>query len=484
MSRGQHLARTLAVCAAIAAPAACVVPPLENPSPGVSEEWHAAVPQNPKDQIDVLFLVDNSPSMKPMSAALSARFREFLQVFRDTAARDGRYANLHIGVVTSDLGAPRTGVPACDDSDGGRLVTRGHAAPAGCKGPVGRPFIEFDFDPSAVGRSNLPDGQSLEDTFTCMASVGGEGCGYEHQLEAVYRALREVPENAGFLRDEARLAVVFVTNEDDCSAPPTTDLFDRSKTGYGDAGSFRCTRWGIQCAGLAPPDESGGLLASCVPAPNPNGLGPGLLYDVKRYIDLFTQPAPVGIKAAPEDVVLFAIVADDSKVETLRTADPSVEGRYAGCPAGSTCTAVLQRSCVKNSDRSFFGDPAVRLSTVVRAARVNQIESICANDYKDALAALGRLVQEPAPMCLTRRLADPAAPDCVVQDETRIDGQPTRIALLPRCDQAGSARPCWRVEATSQCDGKSPQGVAIVIDRGGQAAPPRTTTRISCATGP
>ncbi|MCU1278936.1 MAG: hypothetical protein JWM53_2482, partial [bacterium] len=61
-------------------------------------------------------------------------------------------------------------------------------------------------------------GQTLEQTFTCMAAVGSRGCGFEHPLESVYAALTNRVENAGSLRDDALWAVVFVINEDDGAA--------------------------------------------------------------------------------------------------------------------------------------------------------------------------------------------------------------------------------------------------------------------------
>ena len=61
--------------------------------------------------------------------------------------------------------------------------------------------------------------------FTCIAALGDRGCGFEHQFESVLRALgadgKAAPaENQGFLRRDALLAIIMLTNEDDCSARP------------------------------------------------------------------------------------------------------------------------------------------------------------------------------------------------------------------------------------------------------------------------
>src|SRR5262249_17340944 len=146
--------------------------------------------------------------------------------------------------------------------------------------------------------------------------------------ESVYAALNNKVENAGFLRDDAVLAVVFLTNEDDSSAPPTATMFDKNNTiqfGYED--SYRSTHFGIVCGNppmLPPYFSSNGPLSTCTPAPNP----PGFEYDVKRYIDLFTKSsAQGGIKSNPADVVLVAIDAPQTPVEVILS--------NPGTPAGS-----------------------------------------------------------------------------------------------------------------------------------------------------
>src|SRR5439155_3388342 len=127
--------------------------------------------------------------------------------------------------------------------------------PVGCKAPLNAPFIKYRFGPGGMDAANLPPGQSFAQTMGCMMAVGQSGCGFEHQLESVYAALHNDVENAGFLRDDAALALFFLTNEDDASAPPTTDVFDKNKTaqyGYEDSYS-RQTRFAIQCGGQFPP---------------------------------------------------------------------------------------------------------------------------------------------------------------------------------------------------------------------------------------
>ena len=63
---------------------------------------------------------------------------------------------------------------------------------------------------------------SIEDVFRCIAPLGDVGCAFEQPFGADARAGRRrdgtpPAENQGFLRDDARLAIVMLTNEDDCS---------------------------------------------------------------------------------------------------------------------------------------------------------------------------------------------------------------------------------------------------------------------------
>src|SRR5206468_1785318 len=74
--------------------------------------------------------------------------------------------------------------------------------------------------------SGVTDPVTFAREFRCTAGLYLDGCGLEQQLEAVYRALvyhdasdraDNADPNAGFLRDDALLAIVLLTDEEDGS---------------------------------------------------------------------------------------------------------------------------------------------------------------------------------------------------------------------------------------------------------------------------
>jgi hypothetical protein len=452
-----------------------------------------------RTKVDVLFMVDDSPSMEAMADELRRKFPQFFSVFADLAKK-GFYADLHIGVVTSDLGAGATGAPGCARGGGGRMgrfQAIGKAAPPGCQRPIGADYVQYSFAPTGDGPSNLPPGQDLLATFTCMASVGSTGCGMEHQLESVYQALHNPP--AGFLRDDALLAVVFVTNEDDCSAPFDTDLFDETKVDqYGYFDSYRCTRFGIVHGtppSLFPYSDSGGPLTMNASAPNPNGAGPGKLWDLGRYLDWFTKPASAGgIKGDPADIVLVAIDAPADPAAVILSDPNTPSGAYPRCAgpidekSRPPCVPVLDHSCINVNKPQFFGDPSIRINSLINAAAHHSVSSICDDDYSGALQNLGNQIASQLGLgCIGSKLpSDPQSPgqylsNCIVTDVTQANGTSSTFNI-PKCTAPPSSWPCWRVETKPGCAGRSPQGLGLTIDRNGQPTPPNADIRASCNT--
>lgn len=490
--------------------AACLSPPVESPRTIVTQETSVRVEQNVKNKVDVLFLIDNSPSMRPKQDQLAARFPELIKVFADFGAK-GSPASYHVGVVTSDLGANsfvdslKQCQPGGDMYGGGRLQAKGEGADTTCKIVTGGvKYIDYN---QLNGTDNLPSGQDLETTFGCMAAVGDQGCGFEQSLEATYKALKDtsIDDNAGFLRPDAILAVVYVTDEDDCSAPPDSDVYNPMPSGPPDAmagnlgllNSYRCNKWGIVCdvdgAPQLMPYSAANDLQNCRPATETDG---GKLFDVDRYVNFFTKPkAQGGVKVNPEDVILVAIAADPAGGVSSTIANPGMQnadGQPTECsgPLGQNCAVLVKHSCVAPSDHRFFGDPAVRLKSVVESAKNHQFTSICDTDYTQALQALGELiVSQIGAGCLNSPILDKENPDCVVEDVTALDDGTTAISPIKSCDATQGSTPCWKLETNDKCKpvtnpftGESEQ-FGVTIDRGPGGSPPaNTVARVSCST--
>src|SRR2546423_7848086 len=83
---------------------ACLAPPVESPKTTVTQETSVRVEQSVKNKVDLLFMIDNSPSMAPKQKELANRFPTLIKALQNFAAQ-GNPASYHIGVVNSDLGA-------------------------------------------------------------------------------------------------------------------------------------------------------------------------------------------------------------------------------------------------------------------------------------------------------------------------------------------------------------------------------------------
>ena len=519
---------------------ACLSPPVASPRTTVTQETNIRV-VSVRNKVDVLFMVDNSSSMDPMQLELRARFGDFFKVFEDLAKK-GTFADLHIGVVTSDYGAGDSAGGGCEASPGGQkglLQTlpspKATSPPPNCMPPVGAPYIAYAFDPSGgAATTNLPNGRdaaALVSEFTCMASVGAQGCGFEHQLESVYAALHNTKENAGFLRADALLTVVFVTNEDDGSAAPNAKFYEQAGNDpsgggtYGQYTTYRQTRFAVDCGGAPIPYGMPiPLLSNCAAAPNPMAADVNLAYDLSRYTDYFTKDAKFGgVKVNHDDVILVGIDGPEDHVETLLV-DPSKGNTpYVACASpmlSSTCNEALQHSCENNVQPGFFGDPAVRLNAVINAADNHQIASICGDDLKqtpdftNTLTKVAELISIHLTGCLNAPIASRAdgTPDCVVEDVIADpSGGPDTVVEIASCAENGHVTPCWQYNdllaqyqsqgcvappamppdscmlpqtcqpVTNPVDGKL-QLASVSIDRGGAPAPANSTARVSCAT--
>jgi hypothetical protein len=224
----------------------------------------AVIPITANRDIDLLFVIDDSPGMLEMQNAVKTAFPMFVA---EVSRFPTGLLNFHIGVVTSDLGTKGaldssagptigSGPGSCTGSGkSGNLQTNGTTLITGT-------FISDTRNTDGTRTTNYSG--TLADAFNAIASVGASGCGFEQHIEAAKRALGNNPANAGFVRPTANLVIVIVGDEDDCSIAHST-LFG-TDTSLGPLSSFRCTRFGVTCdQGGATSDEMNmvGTKSSC-----------------------------------------------------------------------------------------------------------------------------------------------------------------------------------------------------------------------------
>src|SRR5689334_11033098 len=197
-----------------------------NPQQGRVE--YKEIPVNLNRNVDILFVIDDSPSMLDKQTNVKTNFPKFIDVLNTI---QGGLPDVHIGVVTSDIGTKGTQDPAPASPIG--LVGMGGCSGTGKSGNLqtfgatgdlmaGSVFIS-DIKTSTGARQTNYTG-NLTDVFAKLASAGAGGCGFEQHLEAMHRALDNNPANATFLRPDAFLAVIFLADEDDCSMSHSTLL--------------------------------------------------------------------------------------------------------------------------------------------------------------------------------------------------------------------------------------------------------------------
>ncbi len=251
--------RRIAALAALVAIGCGQVPPN-----AVTACQHLAIAE---DRTDILFVVDDSGSMFDKQQNLAQNFGAFIDRLAASPARN----LFQIGVTTTsvnryDLGkfsttfAPTGACPSPPAS--------GQPYPRGALVSVSGPDVAEERLQSITAPPRILEAgsSSLTADFTSNVAVGVCGSGREQGLEAARLALSDPTlsgANAGFVRPGARLVLVIVSDDDDCSDPENTGTSEE------------------------PPD--------CTQ------------YPVQGYLDFFAQP----IGGETKDLFVGAIVAVD-----------------------------------------------------------------------------------------------------------------------------------------------------------------------------
>jgi hypothetical protein len=395
------------------------------------ETW--MYPQADARDVDLLFMVDNSGSMAGEQALLRTGFASLMGELQNLP---GGMPNVHIGVITPDLGTGMFQITYCEEvgGDGGRLIN----APASI--PLGVPYI---VDVEAVGCEIEKDDagaclahqcgpehclhepstelfvdsdtgcprcrnygqEELTYVFGRIADLGTGGCGFEQPLEALYKALDPATtENAGFLREGSIFGVVLVTDEDDCSAS-NPQLYDNTQTDIystlGPLTSYRCFEFGITCDINSRTHQ--GTRQECVPREDAGSL----LHPVSRYVDRLLE------LRNRRSLVVAAIAGPVT---------PSFSGIGHNIVVGldDQSNPDLQFSCISSGNTSDFtagAIPAIRIHNVVAAFNTESdlatwaYTPVCSGDYSAPLQGIGsRIVQMLEFQCLPRPVSGCADP--------------------------------------------------------------------------
>jgi hypothetical protein len=152
-------------------------------------------------KIDLLFVIDNSASMADEQANLAQNFPKFIALLQQF--RDGQ-VDFRIGVTTTAFPASVLSFQIQSGAQGALLQTS-----------------------DMPQRWLTSDDPQLTKHFETLATVGTNGAGDEQPLKAARASVVDrVADgtNAGFLRDDALLAMVIITDEDDQSTDGTGPL--------------------------------------------------------------------------------------------------------------------------------------------------------------------------------------------------------------------------------------------------------------------
>jgi hypothetical protein len=261
-------------------------------------------------QVDVLFVVDNSSTMAPAQRELARAAVGWIGAL----LADGSDHDVQIMVTTTDMGNPLCTPfqPAGYDPANGAPTTTGCNAridhftglganplqvPEACTDVCPSDIVPSDpflaFGPRGANVPEVPesdiDGDGNPDSpiaqsLACMIPQGINGCGFESPLEAMLQALNPNADwNVGdrpFMRDGARLVIVMLTDEADCSVDDYTVMEneayfnDNPNTGTAQASSALCWNAGVECEG---PDAMG-VYSDCTPVVD------GPLEETDRYV--------------------------------------------------------------------------------------------------------------------------------------------------------------------------------------------------------
>ncbi|MGH1340635.1 MAG: VWA domain-containing protein [Nannocystales bacterium] len=437
--------------------------------------------------VDILFVIDNSGSMGEEQANLSENFG----LLMSTLEADDVQANYRIGITTTDDSNYWCRGAGVSDAESGNFVLSSCRsrlgdfyftgddtdAEAACTDfcdldnidilptvtrddptPSVRPWME-----SIGGVTNLPAGVTATQAMQCFAPQGINGCGFESHLESMWKALRlsgtAGQPHSGFLRDHAALAIVFVTDEADCSFNR-----DHQNTVFGEEGignqvfwslpdvqqsptSAVCWNAGVTCDFSLNSDQCSSIDLD-VDGNEAVSDDAAVLYPISKYTSLVQEIEANKKDLNPgQEVLVSAIVGVPENYPELQQLSYG-QGGDASNPNSFQARFGIGQGCSSSVAEAV---PPVRLREFAEAFLVgdndNNLFSVCSTDYGPALEAIADSVRgQLRPACMPACVADTdpvtvgLQPQCTLTQSWN-DGTGFVEESIPECDAGGSVPP-------------------------------------------
>jgi len=290
------------------------------------------------------------------------------------------------------------------------------------------------YDLSDVFQNDPESCTEFANDFSCIAAVGFDGCGFEQQLEAILKALipadpsctepfcnffmgtsgqgNNPSTNGGFLRPDSLLAILVLTDEEDCSAADV-DLFNRDSSRYIGNLNLRCTE------------------------------NTGALHPLERYVD-----GLLSLRRDPS-LLIFSVIAG-VPTQLVRNATNDETGLQDFNAILSDNLMVprpnLDRTGLVPSCTSANGsaDPPRRFVQLARDLQARGagavVQSICQPDFRPAIdSVLEEVARVLGEACLPRPLNPDASGrvNCNVIEILPPDGDMTECSQVPGRTRVG-----------------------------------------------
>ena len=468
-----------------------------------------AITVAPNRLLDLVFMVDNSPSMAPKQAKMNAQFPKLIAALKDP--NDGTLPDLRVAIIDSDLGtnwAYSSG--SCGPKNGTGLGDLGHFQMINATGcgvnSADALYIEYK------GGQPVNYTGDINTVFQCLASgLGTLGCGEEHQLQAFEFALLAAGINneaqQQMLRPTATLGLVFLSDEDDCSAYPNDGMFGAIPFLSGESASLRCYTRSYECNGNdtsnPPPGYPTSAAFTASPAFTACAARTGDTCSLGEDVSQPTNCNPLkdvvqlaselkGLKNSDPDRLLVAGIfgwplasSDPSTAQykvglvpnpnSADTAHPTIWDTWPVCYDPGHQPAVATTDSTTGFDQTAAGwgaTPGLRMSRFIDEFGANGLKySICESDFTAAMTGIGNAIAKKLQnLCLGDKLVDQDTvtpglqPDCTVNycvpsldpnDPTKVvyACAPTSLPACPDGATSGNvATDCWKLtNDTTKC---------------------------------